>query len=156
MQNSSLHNTLNIREAILYFTCKMFWILWFKIFILIVSTSSAACQIMAVLPPPKPPTTKVLYCKVVDQLIWLIFATHIQYFKITLITLEPSFDHLFATYSYMSYRRVGEFLMNTNSCLSYSPKLGVLYSFDMFLFTVCAIHFENFAQSLKTVKSWSW
>ena len=76
-----------------------------------------------------------------------------QYFKITQIKLKPSFDHLFASYSYTSYLRVGEFFMNNNSWASYSPKLGVFYSFDMFLLTVCAIHFENFAQSLKTVKS---
>ena len=43
---------------------------------------------------------------------------------ITQITLEPSFDHLFATYSYTSYWQFCEFLTNTNCRLSYSPKFG--------------------------------
>ena len=45
-------------------------------------------------------------------------------FMITQITLEPIFDHLFATYSYTSYWQFGEFLTNTNCRLSYSPKFG--------------------------------
>ena len=40
-------------------------------------------------------------------------------FKITQITLKPNFDHLFATYSYTFYRRIGEFLMNSNRRSSY-------------------------------------
>ena len=43
---------------------------------------------------------------------------------ITQITLEPSFDHLFATYSYTSYWQIGEFLTNTDCRLSYLPKFG--------------------------------
>ena len=45
-------------------------------------------------------------------------------FKITWITLEPSFDHLFATYSYTSYWRVSEFLTNSDRRSSYLPKFG--------------------------------
>ena len=36
------------------------------------------------------------------------------------ITLESSFDHLFATYSYSRYWQVGEFLLNIKLWLSYS------------------------------------
>ena len=36
--------------------------------------------------------------------------------------LEPSFDHLFATYSYTSNRRVSEFLKNSNPRSSYLAK----------------------------------
>ena len=43
-------------------------------------------------------------------------------FKLTQITLEPSFDHLFATFSYTSYWWVGKFLTNSNRRSSYLPK----------------------------------
>ena len=44
-------------------------------------------------------------------------------FKRTQIKLKPSFDHLFATNSYTSYWRVGEFLTNSDRQSSYLPKL---------------------------------
>ena len=45
-------------------------------------------------------------------------------FKITWITFEPSFDHLFATYSYTNYWRVSEFLTNSNPRSNYLPKFA--------------------------------
>ena len=45
-------------------------------------------------------------------------------FKRTGITLEPSFDHLFATYSYTNCWRVGEYLTNRDRRSSYLPKFG--------------------------------
>ena len=47
------------------------------------------------------------------------------YFKITKITLAPSFEHLFATYSYTSYRRVGEFLTISDCRSNYSLKFAI-------------------------------
>ena len=49
-------------------------------------------------------------------------------FKITQIMLEPSFDHLYATYSYMSYKWVDEFLTNCKCRWSYSPKFALQQS----------------------------
>ena len=44
--------------------------------------------------------------------------------------LEPSFDHLFATYSHTSYRQIGKFLTNSDCQSSYLPKFGSdLYRF---------------------------
>ena len=54
-------------------------------------------------------------------------------FKLTLIMLKASFDHLFATYSYTSYWRVGKFLTNSNRRSSYSPKFAKNYLKRIFL-----------------------
>ena len=52
------------------------------------------------------------------------FDSWVTNFKLTWITLKPSIDHLFATYSYTSYWRVGEFLTISVHRSSYSPKFA--------------------------------
>ena len=61
-----------------------------------------------------------------------------------------SFDHLFATYLYTSYWRVGEFLTNSDRRLSYLPKFGSNHSFFVIKDSTFLTDYYFFVKIVKT------